>query len=343
MSQRFMFLMGLCVLGVLFLVAPQLNAGEPTPGVIDLHVDISYRSLYQGKAFTEGSGQFRAGDLRAGGISGVVLPLYVPLDAEPEGRGEFQLERSYAHVFSSILAAPPYSLPGCGIHRAGGQVRRVETWLAFEGIGSLPTDEATLRNWMVRGLRIFGLIHTHHNRIGTSSGHRAHGRGLSASGRETVERIFSLGGVVDISHSGDETTDSVLSIAEEQGGVVVATHSNARALAPHPRNLTDQQIRRIAATGGVVGVNFHQRFLQPADGRASLKDVVDQILYLKKVGGLSLVAIGSDYEGGIRPAQGLENAGKFPALAEALREAGLGEDALGQVFGQNARRVLCRR
>jgi membrane dipeptidase len=122
---------------------------------------------------------------------------------------------------------------------------------------------------------------------------------------------------------------------------VIATHSNARALCDHPRNLTDAQLRGIAATGGIVGLNLHSAFV--VRGRpATLADVVRQALHLIKVAGVDHVAIGADFEGGIRPARGVEDASHFPDFARALRGAGLSEAAVRRVFAENALRVLCR-
>jgi len=146
---------------------------------------------------------------------------------------------------------------------------------------------------------------------------------------------------VDVSHASDRAVADVLALAAETAGVVVATHSNARALCEHPRNLTDQQLRGIAATGGVVGLNFHSPFV--VRGRpAELSDVVRQARHLVEVAGEDHVAIGADYEGGIRPARGLAGAAQFPELARALLRAGLPARAVTKLFSENALRVLCR-
>jgi membrane dipeptidase len=146
---------------------------------------------------------------------------------------------------------------------------------------------------------------------------------------------------VDVSHASDRAVADVLALSRETSGVVVATHSNARRLADHPRNLTDEQLRGIAATGGVVGLNFHAPFV--VRGRpALLSDVVKQALYLIQVAGIEHVALGADFEGGIRPARGLQDASRFPDLARALLSAGLSESAVRRVFSENALRVLCR-
>jgi len=309
--------------------------------VIDLHVDLSYQVGYKGRTFALGSGEFRASDLTAGGLAGVVLPLFVPRQAMPDGRTKREFEQSYGRVFSGILATPPYALPGCGVRRAGGESRTVETWLAFEGAEPLPADEQALRTWVVRGVKVFGLVHAQHNDLSESSGEAESGVGLTARGERFVRAVYAVGGVVDVSHASDAATSEVLELARELGKPVIATHSNARALAPHPRNLKDEHIRAIGESGGVIGVNFHQRFLDPGTGQVGLDTVVGMIAHFVKVGGRGVVAIGSDFEGGIRPVPGLEGAHRYQALAGALAKAGYARPDIEAFLAGNARRVLC--
>lgn len=334
------------VAGLSLLFSTPLLAESPLVPVIDLHVDLPYRSLYKKRPFAEGSGQFAVLKLLRAGVRGVVLPLYVPLDA-PAGRSRPELERSYSHVFRSILETPPYALPGCGVGRAGAQTRPLSTWLAFEGAAAIGADEAALREWSLRGVRSFGLVHTQANRLSGSSGPgpsvRKSAEGLSDEGRRFVELVHQVGGVVDVSHASDAATNETIAIAKQAGRAVIATHSNARALAPHPRNLTDDQIRGVAQTGGIIGVNFHQPYLTShAGGGASLHDLVRQIRYIEGLGGIDAVAIGSDFEGGITSVPELSDAGAYQRLAVALRQDGMKEPDLLKVFSGNALRVLCR-
>lgn len=335
---------GGCLLGGATLLFPQaLKAAEPLVPVIDLHVDLSYQARFQNKKFESGIGQYVAEKLIPAGVRGVVLPLYVPLDAAPHGRSRYQLERSYAHVFQAITETPPYSLPGCGIHRAGNGQRLLTTWLAFEGAGPLKSDEAEIRKWALRGVRSFGLVHAVHNELATSSGESQVESGLTEDGRNFVRAVAKAGGLVDVSHASDASTDEAIALSLSLGRPLIATHSNARALAPHPRNLTDEQIRGIAKSGGVIGVNFHRPFLaKTRSAQVSLADVVAQIRYLKKVGGPGVVALGSDFEGGISAVPELSDATKFQSLAAALRKAGVSEAEVHQIFHENAWRVLCK-
>jgi membrane dipeptidase len=304
--------------------------------VVDLHVDLSYQHNFKGRPFELGSGQFSVKQLEQGGVSGVVLPLFVPRNASPDGPRLEDLERSYVRVSQALSSTLPFAPAGCVAPNG-----RVRTFFAFEGSGPLASDPERLALWVARGLKIVGLVHTSANELASSSGDSvASSFGLTGLGREFVRRAFALGLVIDVSHSSDRAVSDVLALAQEVHGVVVATHSNARALADHPRNLTDAQLRGIAATGGVVGVNFHGPFL--VRGRkARLSDVVAQVKYLTQVAGIDHVAIGSDFEGDIRPPRDLADASGFPRLSAALARAGMADASIRKIFAENAWRVLC--
>jgi membrane dipeptidase len=321
----------------LFLIGARASsaAAQPVP-VVDLHVDLSYQFNFKGRDFAAGSGQFSADALRRGGVSAVVLPLYVPRNASPTGPRVVDLERSYLRVSQALLQGGPFAAAGCAA--TPGTVR---TFYAFEGAGPLADDPDSLQLWLKRGLRIVGLVHTYANELASSSGDpEPKAFGLTEKGRLFVRRAFELGLVVDVSHASDRALADILTEAAPARGVVVATHSNARALANHPRNLNDAQLRAIAATGGVIGVNFHGPFL--ARGRrARLRDVVRQVEHLRAVAGIDHVAIGSDFEGDIQPPDELRDASRFPGLAAALMQAGFSGSEVRKIFAQNALRVLC--
>lgn len=304
--------------------------------VVDLHVDLSYQFNFKGKAFAAEGGQFSVHAARRGGVVGVVLPLFVPRQASALGPRAEDLERSYERVSETLLHSAAFAPAGCSVSAS-----RLCTFFALEGAGPLAHDPESLVRWAKRGLRLVGLVHTYANELSSSSGDpEPKAFGLTERGRAFVRRAFELGLVVDVSHASDRAVADVLALAAAANGVVVASHSNARALADHPRNLTDAELRGIAATGGVVGVNFHGPFL--ARGRrAHLSDVVAQVRYLVRVAGIDHVAIGSDFEGDIRPPVELADASQFPRLGAALASAGLDERAIRKIFADNAWRVLC--
>lgn len=323
----------------LVLGARASSAAAPAPvPVVDLHVDLSYQFNFKARDFAGSSGQFSVEALRRGGVSAVVLPLFVPRSASASGPRLADLERSYQRVSQALLHTPPFAAAGCA-SKAGA----VRTFYAFEGAGQLADDPDSLLLWAKRGLRIVGLVHTYQNELASSSGDaEPKAFGLTEKGQQFVRKAFALGLIVDVSHASDRAVADILALANELSGVVVATHSNARALADHPRNLDDAQLRAIAATGGVIGVNFHGPFL--ARGRrARLSDVVAQIQHLRDVVGIDHVAIGSDFEGDIRPPEELRDASRYPRLAAALAQAGFESSQVRRIFAENALRVLCGR
>lgn len=305
--------------------------------VVDLHADLPYQHVYRGVDFASGSGQYAAEELLRAGVVGVVLPLFIPHRVHARGPRLADLEHSYRSVFDALTRTPPYALPGC-LAPAG----RVRTWLAFEGAAPLAADPEALTAWVARGVRSVGLVHTADNALASSSGERKpSAEGLHPRGRELVRKAHQLGVAVDVSHASDRALADVLALAREDHVPVIATHSNARSLAGHPRNLSDEQLRGIAATGGVVGVNFHGPFLRRG-GRATLADVVDHVRHLVKVMGSAHVAIGSDFEGGIAPPPELSDIQGFQRLARALQQAGLPRATVAQIYSTNALRILCR-
>lgn len=326
---------------VLALLVPLPLAGaEPRErpfGVVDLHVDLSYQTNFRGGVFAEGTGQFRAAELARAGVVGVVLPLFVPREVSATGPRASDYESSYARVYGELARTPPFRLPGC-VPRDGG----VRTWFAFEGIGALAETPDALTAWAARGVRVIGPVHTRANALASSSGDATPAAfGLTPRGEGFLRRAMALGMLLDVSHASELATRDMLALGAAEHVPVIATHSNARALADHARNLKDTELAAVARSGGVVGVNFHARFV---NGRAtaSLADVVRQVRYLVRSMGAEHVAVGSDFEGDIRPPAELASVLGYQRLAQALLAAGLARREVAGIMGENALRVLCR-
>jgi membrane dipeptidase len=314
------------------------GAARPV-GVVDLHVDLSYQINYKNKDLVAGSGQYLANELLRSGVEGVVLPLYIPRDVARDGPRLVDLERSYQAMVSALAKTQPYQLPGCSLPA------RVRTWFSFEGSAPFADPTVNVDQWLQRGAALFGLVHTYDNALATSAGKTANPpplkTGLTAQGRRFVQRLLERRAVVDVSHASDATAHEVIALAEQAQVPVVASHSNARALANHARNLSDDLLQGIARTGGVVGINFHSPFLIRTGGEAALSDVVKHVRYVVSKVGVEHVAIGSDFEGDINAARELHDVRGFPRLAQALEASGLSNQEVRQIMGLNALRVLC--
>ena len=164
--------------------------------------------------------------------------------------------------------------------------------------------------------------------------------GLTSFGRTVIREMNRLGMLVDLSHVSDSTFFEAIAASTAP---VICSHSSARAINDHPRNLSDDQLRAIARNGGVVNVNFYSRFLDPAfaEGRATpLSVLIDHIDHIAKVAGVDHVGIGSDFDGVTALPEGMEDVTRLPRLAQALLDRGYSESEVTQILGGNMLRVM---
>lgn len=162
--------------------------------------------------------------------------------------------------------------------------------------------------------------------------------GLTAFGKEAVEYMNELGMIVDVSHLSDGGFYDVAAVSKKP---FVASHSNARALSPHPRNMTDEMIRLLADKGGVMGLNYCPAFLTAdAQGEDStIADMARHLTYIKNIGGSEILALGGDLDG-IGGRLEIDSIEKTELLFDALKQQGFTERELDGLAYKNAERVL---
>ncbi|MCL6493151.1 MAG: membrane dipeptidase [Ignavibacterium sp.] len=160
--------------------------------------------------------------------------------------------------------------------------------------------------------------------------------GLSEFGRQVIRTMDSLGIIIDVSHTGIKTIQDILEVTSNP---IIASHSGARAIRNHYRNLYDWQIQDIANRGGVIGVVFYPYFLNGTSS-ASIQDVITHIDYIKNLVGIDYVAIGSDFDGIEVVPLGLEDTSKFPNLTEALFDHGYTKEEIEKILHKNFKRVF---
>lgn len=217
--------------------------------------------------------------------------------------------------------------------RASG---RLAGLLAIEGGHAIEDDLDTLREFHARGVRCMTLTWNNSNEWADGCGEsRPHG-GLTARGREVVATMEQLGMVVDISHVARSTFDDVMDVARLP---VIASHSCARALRDHPRNLEDEQLRAIAELGGVACLNLYPVFLVES-GEATLEHVLDHMEHFLAVAGPDHVGLGADYDGIGRTPIELPHVGTLPRLTAGLLRRGHDEATVEAVLGGNLLRVF---
>lgn len=163
-------------------------------------------------------------------------------------------------------------------------------------------------------------------------------KGLSDFGRQVITTMDSLGMIIDVSHTGIKTIEDILATTKNP---IIASHSGVRALRNHTRNLTDDQIIKIAQGGGVIGVVFYTSFLSSAPrSSVNIDTVIKHIDYIKNLVGIDYIAIGADYDGGITAPVGLEDVSKMPALTLALLKRGYSPADVRKILGGNFMRVF---
>lgn len=185
------------------------------------------------------------------------------------------------------------------------------------------------------GVRALGLTWNQRNAIADGAGEKTESR-LTQFGVKVVRRMNELGMLIDVSHLNEAGFWHVLEISDQP---IAASHSCAYSLCPHPRNLKDDQLRAIARTQGVVGVNFFPSFLTQ-ESKASLSDVVKHICHIAETAGVETVGLGSDFDGISHTPSGLDHVGNVPRLAEALLKVGFSVQEVEQIMYKNFMRLL---
>ncbi|MCA9620045.1 MAG: membrane dipeptidase, partial [Myxococcales bacterium] len=320
--------------------SPRLTLPEE-PAVVDLHVDTPWRVHFKGRKKTLPEGHATPELLLEGGVAGIVYPIYIPDYIHDNHPTIADADEIFDTIDAIVKENDELAFaigPGSAKERRGLEVPagKVGVFVSIEGAGAFAEDITQIDRFIARGVRLVGPVHAHDNDLATSATGKRKG-GLTDVGKKFCARVYEAGGLVDVSHMSDASFEDLVPIAAEHRAPIVATHSNARKLRGHNRNLTDDQLRIIASTGGVAGLNLHRSFVR--QGKAKMQHVVAMVKHMVEVAGVDHVAVGSDFDGGT-PVTPVKNASKFPALAAALEKEGLSRADVRKIFGENALRML---
>ncbi|MDX1690263.1 MAG: dipeptidase [Acidimicrobiia bacterium] len=308
-----------------------------------------------------------------GGVGGQFWSVYVPSDAEHPFTDvhrqvdlvERMIERD-DRLESAATADDVRRIRGTG---------RIASLLGAEGGHAIEGDLGKLRDLADRGVRYLTLTHADTLPWADSATDDARNGGLTDFGREVVAEMNRLGVMVDVSHVSAATMRDAL---DASTAPIIASHSNARALADHPRNVPDEIAAEIGRRGGVVMAVFFPGFTVPSTAAAmvamferwreirarhagdeeeilaemerieagldvdvgTVEDVVDHIEHLAAVAGVDAVGLGSDFDGMTMTPAGLEDVSCYPAITESLLRRGWSEHDVRKILGGNTLRVL---
>jgi membrane dipeptidase len=345
--------------------------------IFDGHNDVLSRLLKKREAdggvasFLDGDGEGHI-DLpraKAGGMVGGLFAVYVASPERAADEDEIMRAASYdiplpseiqptyaqtvaIEMTATLLRIARSSNEAVRLTASVGEIRAaldagsLAAVLHVEGAEAIDRDFKMLEVLYNSGLRSLGLVWSRPNMFGHGVPFRFPsspdtGPGLTEEGKALVRACNELEIVIDLSHLNER---GFWDVAELSDAPLVATHSNAHALSPHSRNLTDSQLAAIRDSGGIVGVNFAASFLR-ADGRMLTDTPLDVIVrhtdHLIEQLGEDGVALGSDFDGAMIPAE-IGTVAGLPKLVEAYRAAGYDEALLRKLLLENWLGVLER-
>ncbi|HVH08668.1 MAG TPA: dipeptidase [Gemmatimonadales bacterium] len=312
--------------------------------------------------------------LRAGAVGAQFWAAYVPVTTMDSGLHPAVYALEQIDLIKRLCAKYPRDL---AMAYTAAEVERnfkagkISCLIGIEGGHAIENSLGALRMFRALGVRYITLTHWRSLSWATASTDTAQ-RGLSTFGREVVREMNRLGILVDLSHVNDATMSDALHTTRAP---LIFSHSSARALAHHTRNVPDSILRLMPANGGVVMVNFNPGFVSEtvrlyedsmeararalraagADSatvtdslrrwtarapKATLEQVADHIEHIRAVAGVDYVGLGSDFDGITTVPVGLEDVSKFPALVAELLRRGWSPEDVRKVVGLNALRVL---
>jgi membrane dipeptidase len=317
--------------------------------IVDAHLDLSYNALRGREVLRpaaeqtpdeEGIPTVGIPDLIAGGVRLVCATLFCmpSLDGKPGYRTAQEAhDDALAQLgwYERAWGDQPSAGVTCRADLAAPSDHPLRFILLMEGADPIRTPD-DLRTLYDRGVRIIGLAW---KRTRYAGGTGAPGP-LTAEGIDLVRRIDEIGMIHDASHLAE---DSFWQLMDAASGPIMASHSNCRAIVPTDRQLSDDMIRAVAARGGVIGINFYDKFLLPpaeyGKRRATLADVVRHVQHVCDLaGGTTSVGIGTDMDGGLgreQIPQEITTAADLPRLADALSAAGFDDTEVRRVMGTN--------
>lgn len=322
--------------------------------IVDAHLDLSYNALAGRDVLRPAAEQPADGsdvptvglpDLRRGGVGLVCATVFCGPSADGNRPGyrnaaeahadglrhlDWYREQTEAGHFRFVRSREDVATIADATE--GGPQHAI---LLLEGADPL-LGERDVADWHAAGLRMVGLA-WRQTRLAGGTG--APGP-LTAEGRVLVRMLDAVGMIHDASHLAEQ---SFWELLELSAGPVVASHSNCRAIVPTDRQLSDEMAKAIVARGGVIGINFFDKFLLPpaeyGTRRATLADVVTHVRHLCDLAGdADHVGVGTDMDGGLGrneiPVE-IENSGDLPRLADALAAGGFDDAAVAGIMGGN--------
>ena len=215
---------------------------------------------------------------------------------------------------------------------------KIGAFLTIEEGGILNGRMERLEELYQKGIRLITLTWNYENCIGypNSRASQIMDKGLKPFGMEVIERMNDLGMLVDVSHLSDGGFRDVIRCSRKP---VVASHSNARSICNHPRNLSDEMIKALSRQGGVAGLNLYPYFLHKS-GKTNAEQMAEHVAHMYEIGGEDVVAVGTDFDGYDEGESEVTHMGQMELVYEAIKKRGFSERQMEKFWHGNVLRVL---
>ncbi len=309
--------------------------------VVDGHIDTPLRIVDDGVDVGQRDGRVQADlpRMREGGLDAVFMAAWIDPAYAPGGA--FERCASLLAAIDTVARRHPER---AAVATTAAEIRAIAASgriALLAGVENGQALEGRLENvarLREMGARYLTLTWMNTNELGDAAGGEPTHGGLTGFGREVIGEMERVGMIVDLAHVAPSTFDDALEVATTS---VVVSHACTEARGAHPRNLTDAQIRGVAATGGLVGIAFVPEYLSPGDlGSADVGTIADHLERVTKVAGVDHVGLGSDFDGMPSLTHGVDGVQDVPEIVAELERRGWTPEQLEPLLGGNWLRVL---
>lgn len=306
--------------------------------IVDGHCDVLAKMFLDPSIEFQYSQQLQANlnRLLAGDVKVQLFAIYVPEKIHPELKFNAALQMVDIFYEKIVKPHPQVKVIQSSEDLQGLQENEIGAVLTLEGCDAIYNDEVKLKTLLRLGVKSVGLTWNYGNFVADGVLEENAG-GLSRFGKKVIEILNERNILCDVSHIAEKGFWDVMDIAKRP----FASHSNCLHYCSHPRNLTDDQIRALIKKDGLIGLTFVREFLNEPH-KASINDVLKHIDHICSLGGENHIGLGSDFDGTEPPLRGLEHAGEYQYLIDALLQH-FPRDVVEKITYYNFKNVLCSR
>ncbi|STA99393.1 dipeptidase [Clostridium baratii] len=303
---------------------------------IDLHCDTAYRMIKEDLSLNDDACKVNIEKLKNGGALAQTFAFFVDLEEEKDPYDAF------ISMYNNFIKEVDKNKDKIQIVRNTDELKqcnnngKIGAFLSIEEGEVLKGDVSKVLDVYEKGIRMLTLTWNYENSIGYPNvNFKYKDKGLKEKGIEIVNEMERVGIIPDCSHLSDGGFYDLSKICKKP---FIATHSNARAIKNHPRNLTDDMIKILSNKGGVMGLNFCSDFVAE-DDITKVSKIAKHAKHIKNIGGIDVLSIGSDFDG-IENEVEIKDTSEMDKLYYGLKKEGFSDDDIEKVFYKNIIRVL---